>query len=55
MDPVLVRWLMTEGDENLTSIEDLFRHPAWQRYGACHGEDVGTFVPGLGGNFRESA
>lgn len=43
-------WLMAPGQgEPLTFLEELIRRPQWQRYGACRGESIGTFVPGLGG------
>src|ERR1019366_4223548 len=51
VDLAFVRWLMTE---DLATIEDLSRRPEWQRYGACHGEYVETFIPGLGGNFTRA-
>jgi hypothetical protein len=48
-------WLMAPGQgEPLTFLEDLVHRPAWQRYGACHGEYVETFIPGLGGNFTKA-
>jgi WhiB family transcriptional regulator, redox-sensing transcriptional regulator len=43
---------MTPGQgEPLTFLEDLIRRPSWQRYGACRGESIATFVPSLGGSF----
>jgi hypothetical protein len=48
-------WLMAPGQgEPLTFLEDLIRRPPWQRYGACHGESIETFVPALGGNFTKA-
>jgi hypothetical protein len=45
VDPELVRWLMVQGNEDLTTIDDLFGRPSWQRYRACGGEDIETFDP----------
>jgi WhiB family redox-sensing transcriptional regulator len=42
---------MVQGNEDLTTIDDLFGRPAWQRYGACRGESIEAFIPGKGGNF----
>jgi hypothetical protein len=47
--------LMTPGmGSPLTFLEDIVRRPAWQRYGACRGEDVEAFVPSVGGNFNRA-
>jgi WhiB family redox-sensing transcriptional regulator len=48
-------WLMAPGQgEPLTFLEELIRRPAWQRYGACCGESIETFVPSVGGNFNRA-
>ena len=54
MEPAFVRWLMVQGNEYLTTIDELFSRPEWQQYGACRGEDIETFVPSLGGNFARA-
>ncbi len=35
-------------------MDDIFDWGEWQRYGACHGEDVELFIPNLGGNFNRA-
>lgn len=40
--------------EDLTTVAELFGRPAWQRYGACCGADIETFVPSIGGNFTKA-
>jgi WhiB family redox-sensing transcriptional regulator len=55
VEPALVRRQMVQGNEDLTTIDDLFGPPDWQRYGACRGENIETFVPSVGGNFTKAA
>jgi WhiB family transcriptional regulator, redox-sensing transcriptional regulator len=43
---------MVPDAEDLTTISELFGQPAWQRYAACRGENVGTFIRTRGGNFN---
>jgi WhiB family redox-sensing transcriptional regulator len=42
---------MVQDTEDLTTVAELFGRPAWQRYGACRGENIEAFIPGKGGNF----
>jgi WhiB family transcriptional regulator, redox-sensing transcriptional regulator len=51
VESALVRWLMVQSNEDLTTIDDLFGRPDWQRYGACRGEDIESFIPNRGGTF----
>jgi WhiB family redox-sensing transcriptional regulator len=51
VEPELVQWLMVQDTEDLTTVAELFGRPEWQRYGACRGQVIETFVPNKGGNF----
>lgn len=42
-------WLMTPGlGEQLPSLEDLIKRPAWMSQGSCKGEDLDLFFPRRG-------
>jgi WhiB family redox-sensing transcriptional regulator len=47
----MIQWLMVEANEDLTTVAELFGRPAWQRSGACRGENVEAFIPNRGGSF----
>ena len=42
---------MTALREDLTTIDDLFGQPTWQRHAACRGTSIEPFMPDRGGNF----
>lgn len=42
---------MVQGNEDLTTVAELFGRPEWQRYGACRGSSIEAFIPNRGGSF----